>query len=106
MKRWTFVLPFIYLLFLFALAFMNSPRQINRQWMWVQIGGLIFMIVLGGYLDGSIPKKDITTIGLFTILWLGLAFIINIKREYFTLLGLIIELILAFILSHMGEATT
>jgi len=100
MKRWTFVLPFIYFLFLFALAFMDFPRQINRQWMWFQIGGLIFMIVLGGYLDGSIPKGGVITIGTFTLLWLALAFLISIKKEYFILLGLIIELVVVILVER------
>ena len=56
----------------------------------------------GGYLEGSVPKRDITAIDLFTILWLGLAFIANIKGEYFALIGLIIELILAFMLKRRG----
>lgn len=60
--------------------------------MWVQIGGLIFMIVLGGYLDGSIPKSGPITIGAFTLLWLALAFLVTIREDYFVLLGLIIEL--------------
>ena len=98
MRHWTFVLPFIYFLFLFVLASMDFPQQINHQWMWVQIGGLIFMIVLGRYLDGSIPKEEVMAIGAFTFLWLALAFFINIRREYFTLLGLIIELILVILL--------
>ncbi|MBP1912778.1 hypothetical protein [Thermococcus stetteri] len=101
MKRWTFVLPFIYFLFLFALAFMDFPRQINRQWMWVQIGGLIFTFVLGGYLDGSIPEGKLTAIGAFTLLWLALAFIINIRREYFMLLGLVIELALVVLIEKI-----
>ncbi|NJE85983.1 hypothetical protein E3E23_09130 [Thermococcus sp. CX2] len=100
MKRWTFVLPFIYFLFLFALAFMDFPRQINRQWMWIQIGGLIFMIVLGRYLDGSIPKGVLITIGAFTLLWLALAFLISIKKEYFILLGLIIELVVVILVER------
>ncbi|WP_367884607.1 hypothetical protein [Thermococcus sp. JCM 11816] len=45
---------------------------------------------------------EITAIGLFTILWLGLAFIVNIKREYFALIGLIIEFILVLILKRAG----
>ncbi len=101
MKRWTFVLPFIYFLFLFALAFMDFPRQINRQWMWVQTGGLIFMIVLGGYLDGNIPKGGMITIGAFTLLWLALSFLISIKKEYFIILGLIIELVVVILVERI-----
>ena len=100
MKRWTFVFPFIYFLFLFSLTFIDLPRQINRQWMWVQIGGLIFVIVLGGYLDGSIPKSGLITIGAFTLLWLALAFLISIKKEYFILLGLIIELVVVILIER------
>ncbi|ASJ06359.1 hypothetical protein A3L08_02930 [Thermococcus pacificus] len=92
MRRWTFVLPFIYFLFLFALTFMDFPRQVNRPWMWIQIGGLVFMIVLGSYLDRNIPTAELTVIGAFTLLWLALAFLIPLKEEYFALLGLIIEL--------------
>ncbi|WP_297417832.1 hypothetical protein [Thermococcus sp.] len=92
MRRWTFILPFVYFLFLFALAFMDFPRYINRQWMWIQIGGLVFMIVLGDYLDRNIPTAGLTVIGAFTLLWLALAFLIPLKEEYFALLGLIIEL--------------
>ncbi len=92
MRRWTFVLPFVYLLFLFALAFMDFPRYINRQWMWIQIGGLIFMIVLGAYLDGSVRGIELIGAGAFTILWLALAFLVTIREDYFALLGLIIEL--------------
>ncbi len=61
------------------------------------------MVVPGGYLEGSVPKRDVAAIGLFTLLWLGLAFIVNMRREYFTLLGLLIELALAVILKKIGK---
>jgi len=102
MKRWTFVLPFIYFLFLSVLALMDFPRQINRQWMWIQIGGLLLMIVLGAYLDGSVRGIELIGAGAFTILWLALAFLVTIREDYFVLLGLIIEFILEFILTHTG----
>ncbi len=102
MKRWSLVLPTLYFFLLFLLALLNIPRRVSRPLTWIQVGGIVFMVVLGGYIEGIVPKRDITAIGLFTILWLGLAFIVNIKREYFALLGLIIEFILAFILNHTG----
>ncbi len=100
MRRWTFVLPFVYLLFLFALAFMDFPRYINRQWMWIQIGGLLFMIVLGAYLDRNIPTAELTVIGAFTLLWLALAFLVTIREDYFVLLGLIIELVIVVLIER------
>jgi len=100
MKRWTFVLPFIYFLFLFALAFMDFPRQINRQWLWIQVGGIVFMAALGSYLDGNASQEKVITLGVFTLLWLGLAFIVNIKKEYFVILGLIIELVAVIIVER------
>lgn len=103
MNRWTFVLPFIYFLFLFALAFMDFPLQTSPQWMWLQIGGLIFIITLGRYLDGSIPRVGLITIGAFTFLWFALASFISIKKEYFVLLGLIIELALAILFGEHWE---
>lgn len=97
MRRWTFVLPFVCFLFLFALAFMDFPREINRQWMWVQIGGLIFMFVLGGYFDGNVPKGEVIAVGAYTLLWLALSFPIHLERMYFSLLGLLIELIVVLL---------
>lgn len=100
MRRWAFVFPFIYFLFLFALAFMDFPRHITRQWIWIQIGGLIFMVVLGGYFDGSLPRNEMLTVGAFTLLWLAFAYIIPLKEEYFALLGLIIELIVVILVER------
>ncbi len=100
MNRWTFVFPFIYFLFLFSLAFMDFPRQVNRPWMWIQIGGLIFMIVLGAYFDGGVQKIELITAGVFTLLWLAMAFIVSLKKEYFVLLGLILELVMVILVGR------
>ncbi|MDV3102998.1 hypothetical protein [Thermococcus waiotapuensis] len=102
MKRWSLVLPTLYFLFLFLLALLNIPREVSRPLTWIEDGGIVFMVILGGYLEGRVSKMEITAVGLFTILWLGLAFIANIKREYFVLLGFIIEFILVFILKRAG----
>ena len=59
------------------------------------------MVILGEYLEGSVPKRDITAIGLFTALWLGPAFIVDIKGEYLALLGPGRESVLLFALSWM-----
>jgi hypothetical protein len=75
------VIPFIYFLFLFVLAFMDFPREINRQWLWVQVGGIVFMTALGSYLDGNPSREEVITLGVFTLLWLGLAFVVNIKKN-------------------------
>ncbi len=105
MKRWSLLLPLLYFLLLFLLALFNIPREVSRPLTWIEVGGIVFMVMLGGYLEGSVPKRDITAIGLFTTLWLGPAFIVDIKGEYFALIGLVIELILAFVLKHMGVIT-
>jgi hypothetical protein len=99
-RRWSFVLPLIYFLLLSALAFMDFPRCITRQWMWFQIGGLIFMIVLGGHLDGNLPRNEMLTVGAFTLLWLASAYLIPLKEEYFALLGLMIELIVVILIER------
>jgi len=56
------------------------------------------MATLGLYLDGDAPLRAVITIGVFTLIWLALAPFINLGKEYFTLLGLIIEFILALII--------
>ncbi|ASI98408.1 hypothetical protein [Thermococcus celer] len=88
---------FVYFLFLFALAFMDFPREVNRQWMWVQIGGTVFMFVLGGYFDGNVPKGEMIAVGVYTLLWLALSFPIHLERMYFSLPGLLIELIVVLL---------
>ncbi|WP_297495053.1 hypothetical protein [Thermococcus sp.] len=95
MKRWGLVFPILYFLFLFMLAFaFDFPREVNRQWMWVQVGGIVFMTALGLYFDGHATLREGTTIGVFGLLWLGVSFVVDIQKEYFALLGLIIELFL------------
>jgi len=99
MKRWGLVFPILYFFLLFLMAFVfNFPREVTRQWMWVQIGGIVFMATLGLYFDGYTLPREVITIGIFTLLWLGLSFVLNIQKEYFTLLGLIIELFLYLII--------
>ncbi len=101
MKRRGIMFPLLYFLFLFMLAFaFDFPREVNRQWMWVQVGGIVFMTSLGLYFDGHALPRDVITIGVFTLLWLGVSFVVNIQKEYFTLLGLIMEL--SLILSWRG----
>jgi len=94
MKRWSLVLPTLYFLFLFMLALLNIPRKVSRPLTWIEVGGIVLMVILGGYLEGRVSKMEITAICLFTLLWLGASFVVNIQKEYFTLLGLIIELFL------------
>ncbi len=94
MKRWSLILPILYFFVLVVLAVLNIPRETTRPLTWMEIGGVVFMATLGLYLDGSAPLRDVITVGIFTLLWLALAFIVNLRNEYFTLLGLIIELFL------------
>ncbi len=94
MKRWSLVLPTLYFLFLFMLALLNIPRKVSRPLTWIEVGGIVLMVILGGYLEGRVSKMEITAIGLFTLLWLGVSFVVDIQKEYFALLGLIIELFL------------
>ena len=76
MKRWGPMLPLLYFFFLFLLAFVfNFPREVNRQWIWIQVGGIVFMAALGSYIDGNASREEVITIGVFTLLWLGLAFL-------------------------------
>ncbi|AEC51825.1 hypothetical protein PNA2_0909 [Pyrococcus sp. NA2] len=94
MKRWALILPLLYFFLLFLMAFVfNFPREATRQWMWIQVGGIVFMATLGLYFDGYVLLREVIGIGTFLILWLGL-FVVDIQKEYFTLLGLIIELFL------------
>ncbi|AAL81395.1 hypothetical protein PFDSM3638_06340 [Pyrococcus furiosus DSM 3638] len=103
MKRWGLIFPTLYFFFLFIMIFVfNFPREVTRQWMWIQVGGIVFMIALGLYFDGYASLKEVITIGAFTLLWLGLSFTVNIRKEYFTLLGLIIELVLDLALREGG----
>ncbi len=60
--------------------------------MWVQVGGIVFMTTLGLYFDGYALPREVIAIGVFTLLWLGVSFIVDIQKEYFALLGLIIGL--------------
>ncbi|WP_223211920.1 hypothetical protein [Thermococcus henrietii] len=55
------------------------------------------MAALGSYLDGNASRKEVITLGIFTLLWLGLSFVINIEKKYFVLISLIVELILVLI---------
>ena len=98
MKRWGPIFPILYFLLLFLLVFaFDFPREVTRQWMWIQIGGIVIMAVLGSYLDGYALLREVIAIGVFVLLWLGLAFVVNVRKEYFALLGLIIVLFLDLI---------
>ncbi len=102
MKQWSFVLLSLYFLFILTLAFIfNVPREVTRPWFWIWTGGLILTTALGAYFDGSASQEELVTIGAFTLLWLGLAFIIPLQTEYFSLLGLIIELILVILVRKL-----
>ena len=102
MKRWGLIFSILYFFFLSILAFtFNFPREVNRQWLWIQVGGIVFMAALGSYLDGNASRGEVITLGVFTLLWLGLAFIVNIKKEYLVLLGLIIELVVVIFIERL-----
>ena len=60
------------------------------------------MAILGCYLDGAASKMEAMGAGLFTLLWLGLAFIVEMRWEFFALLGLGIESILMFVLGRVA----
>ncbi len=46
MKRWSLVLPTLYFLFLFLLALLNIPRKVSRPLTWIEVGGIVFMVIL------------------------------------------------------------
>ncbi|WP_297475116.1 hypothetical protein [Thermococcus sp.] len=103
MKRWGLIFPTLYFFLLFLMAFVfNFPREVTRQWMWVQVGGIVFMTTLGLYFDGHALPREVITIGIFTLIWLGASFVVDIQKGYFTLFGLIIELFLILFWRGIG----
>ena len=93
MKHWGQIFPILYFLLFFLLAFaFDFPREVTRQWMWIQVGGIVFMATVGLYFDGYALLREVITIGIFTLLWLGLSFVVNIRWNTLYSWGLIVGL--------------
>ncbi len=102
MRHWRLTLPLLYLILLSIPAVFDLPRNPTLPLFWLQIGGTVLMAILGCYLDGTASKMEAVGAGLFTLLWLGMSFVVEMRWEFFALLGLGIESILMFVLGRIA----